>query len=57
MLRNFGTVCRIFTKIASKFAEDFKEKSPESSRYKKNFHKIIAENIEGGGDTPLPRPF
>ena len=37
MLRNFGTVCPIFPKIAPKFAQDFKEKSHESSRCGKNF--------------------
>ena len=40
-LRNFGTVRPIFTKIASKVAQDSKEKSRETSR--------------GDGFHPLPR--
>ena len=64
MLRNFKTVRPIFPKIAPKVAQDFKEKSHESSRReKKKIHEIIAQNVEGGGGRadsappPPPRPF
>ena len=51
MLRNFGIVRPIFPKIAPKVAQDFKEKSRE-----KNFHEIIARNVEGGGGRIPPPP-
>ena len=57
MLRNFGTIRPIFPKIAPKVAQDLKEKSHESSRREKNFHEIIARNVEGGADSAPPRPF
>ena len=49
MLRNFGMVRPIFTKIASKVAQDSKEK---------NFREMIARNVEGRGvdSTPPPPP-
>ena len=57
MLRNFGTVGLIYLKIAPKVAQDFKEKSHKSSRCgEKTFHKIIAQNIEGGAAPPPPPP-
>ena len=56
MLRNFGTVRPIFPKIAAIVAQDFKEKSHESSRREKKFHEIIARNVEGGGGRPPPPP-
>ena len=49
MLRNFGTVRPIFTKIAPKVAQDLKEKSHESSWRGKKFPRNIARNVEGGG--------
>ena len=48
-LRNFGMVHPICTKIASKVAQDSKEKSCESAVRRKNFSEIIAWNVEGGG--------
>ena len=53
MLRNFRTVRPIFPKIAPKVAQNFKEKSHESSRAEKNFREIIARNVEGGGFRPF----
>ena len=60
MLRNFRTVRPIFPKIAPKVAQNFKEKSHESSRRgKKKIREIIARNVEGGGadSAPPPGPF
>ena len=56
MLHYFKTVQPIFMKIASKVAQDLKEKSNESSRREKNFHKIIAQNVEGERIPPPPPP-
>ena len=57
ILRNFGTVRLIFPKIAPKVAQDFKEKSHESSRReKKKIHEIIARNVEGVDSAPPPPP-
>ena len=55
-LRNFGTVRPIFTKIASKVAQDSKEKSRESAEREKKIREIIARNVEGGGWIPPPPP-
>ena len=50
-LRNFGTVRPIFMKIASKVAQDSKEKSRESARARKKniFAKLSRETSRGGG--------
>ena len=50
MLHNFRTVRPIFPKIAPKVAQDFKEKSHESSLREKK----IPRNVEGGADPPRP---
>ena len=56
-LRNFGTVRPIFTKIASKVAQDSKEKSHESAvrgkKFPRNYH---AKRRGGGGFHPPPPP-
>ena len=57
MLRNFGTIRLIFPKIAPKVAQDLKEKkSWKLAARKKNFHEIIARNVEGGRIPPPPPP-
>ena len=53
-LRNFGTVRPIFTKIASKVAQDSKEKSRESAV--RGFFFLRAKRRGGGGFTPPPPP-
>ena len=54
-LRNFGTVRPIFTKIASKVAQDSKEKSRESPvRGKKILRNYRAKRRGGGGFHPPP---
>ena len=59
MLRNFGTVRPIFPKIAPKVAQDFKEKSHESSRRGKYFPRNYRAKRRGGADSapPPPGPF
>ena len=58
MLRNFGTVRPIFPKIAPKVAQDFKEKSHESSRCGKKFPQNYRAKRRGGADSaPPPGPF
>ena len=54
MLRNFGTVRPIFLKIAAKVAQDFKEKSHESSRRGKKFPRNYRAKHRGGADSALP---
>ena len=55
MLRNFGTVRPIFLKIASKVAQDSKEKSRESAvRGKKFPRNYRAKRRGGGGFHPPP---
>ena len=57
MLRNIGTVRPIFPKIAPKVAQDFKEKSHESSRReKKNSTKLSRKTSRGGGGFRPPPP-
>ena len=48
MLRIFGTVRPIFTKIAPKVAQDLKKKVMKARGAKRIFHEIIARNVEGG---------
>ena len=49
MLRNFRTVRPIFSKIAPKVAQVFKEKVMQArGAKKKTFREIIARNVEGG---------
>ena len=56
-LRNLGTVRPIFTKIASKVAQDSKEKSRESAvRGKKIPRNCRAKRRGGGGFHPPPPP-
>ena len=56
-LRNFGTVRPIFTKIASKVAQDSIEKSRESTvRRKKIPQSYRAKRREGGGGGFHPPP-
>ena len=58
MLRYFRTVRPIFPKIAPKVAQDFKEKSHESSRREKKNPRNYRAKCRGGADsTPPPRPF
>ena len=54
---NFGTVRPIFTKLASKVAQDSKEKSHESAVRGEKIHEIIVRNVEGGWIPPPPRSF
>ena len=55
MLRNLGTVRPIFTKIASKVAQDSKEKSHKSAvRGKKISTKLSREMSRGGVDSTPP---
>ena len=56
MLRNFWTVRPIFLKIAAKVAQDFKEKSHESSRRAKKFPQNYRAKCRGGGGFPPPPP-
>ena len=49
-LRNFGTVRPIFMKIASKVAQDSKEKSREEKKISRYYR---ARNVEGGW---IPHP-
>ena len=56
MLRNFGTVRPIFPKIAPKVAQDFKEKSCESSRRGKKIPLNYRAKRRGGGDGSAPPP-
>ena len=49
MLRNFRTVRLIFPKIAQKVAQNFKEKSHESSRRGKKFPRNYRAKRRGGG--------
>ena len=46
----------IFTKIASKVAQDSKEKSHESAVREFFFREAIARNVEGGGGWIPPPP-
>ena len=60
-LHNFGTVRPICMKIASKVAQDSKEKVAKAQCAKKNEEKkknleIIAWNVEGGILPPPPPP-
>ena len=58
MLRTFQTVRPIFPKIAPKVAQNFKEKSHESSWRAIFFSReIITRNVEGGGGESPPGPF
>ena len=52
MLRNFGTVRPIFTKIASKVAQDSKEKSSESAVRKKKIPRNYRAKRRGVGFHP-----
>ena len=55
MLRNFRTVHPIFPKIAPKVAQNFKEKSHESSpRGEKILRNYRAKRRGGGGFRPPP---
>ena len=54
MLRNFRTVRPIFPKIAPKVAQNFKEKSHESSRRGKKFPQNYRAKRRGGVDSPPP---
>ena len=56
MLRNFRTVRPIFPKIAPKVAQNFKEKSHESSRRAKKFPWNYRAKRRGGGIPPPPPP-
>ena len=56
MLRNFGTVRPIFSKIASKVAQDLKEKSQESSRREKQIPQNYRAKCRGGADSASPPP-
>ena len=56
MLRNFGTVRPIFTKIAPKVAQDLKEKSHESSRRGGIFPRNYRAKRRGGGGGIRPSP-
>ena len=49
MLRNFGTVRPIFTKIASKVGQDLKEKSHKSSQRKTKWLRETSRVGGGGG--------
>ena len=54
MLHNFGTVRPIFTKIASKVAQDSKEKSHESAVRGKKFPRNYRVKRRGGVIPPPP---
>ena len=56
MLRNLRTVRLIFTKIAPKVAQDFKEKSHESLRREKKNPRNYRAKRRGGGRIPPPPP-
>ena len=56
MLRNFQTVRPIFPKIAPKVAQDFKEKSHESSRRGNFFPRNYRAKCRGGGAESAPPP-
>ena len=54
MLRNFGAVCQIFMKIASKLGK-IQKKKVLNAQGAKLFYEIITQNVEGGGvDSTLP---
>ena len=55
MLRNFGTICPIFPKMVPKVAQDFKEKSHESSRCGKKFPRNY--RAKRRADSAPPGPF
>ena len=57
MLRNLRTVRLIFLKIASKVAQDFKEKSNESLRREKKFPRNYRAKRRGGGGGRIPPPL
>ena len=56
MLLNFGTVRPIFTKIASKVAQDSKEKSRESAVRGKKIPRNYRAKRRGGVDSTPPPP-
>ena len=56
MLRNFRTVRLIFPKIAPKVAQNFKEKSHESSRRGKKILRNYRAKRPGGADSAPPPP-
>ena len=56
MLRNFRTIRPIFPKIAPKVAQNWKEKSHESSRRGKKFLRNYRAKRRGGGRIPPPPP-